>query len=199
MILNANSIKSIFCRARKLRRTSVYARPTTESKLSQLNNESNQSTLDPICITPAKSNPEVHHKKNIKSVNINQSGTTEMKSNITRSIKTQHSININQTLNSKDSSSNHKMDMSVVTPISTKRRPVLSVISQHIESLDNMNKAAPFTPQPPSDPTVVLKKKMKLKMEAEIKDKVSLMPPSSPYALICDADEVSRSIVNTFL
>merc|ERR1712223_1895099 len=107
----------------------------------------------------------------------------------TRSIKTHNSININQTLISKDSSSNYKMDMSVVTPISTKRRPVLSVISQHIESLDNMNKAAPFTPQPPSDPTVVLKKKMKLKMEAEIKDKVSLMPPSSPYALICDADE----------
>ena len=199
MQIKANSIKSMFCRARKLRRTSVYARPTAECKLSQLNNESNQSTLDHISITPAKSNPDTHHKKNIKSVNINQNDTIEMKINSTRSVKKNNSININPKLNLKDSSSNHKMDMSSVTPILTKRRPALSVISQHIESLDNINKVAPCTPQPPSDPTVVLKKKMKLKMEAEIKDKVSLMPPSSPYALICDADEVSRSVVNTFI
>ena len=146
--------------------------------------------------TPAKLSNNIHHEKNIKSVKLDHNDTKELETQSgRRTNKTRKSIlsnaNAKQKLETKEFGFQDKLNKNVVTPKAVNRRPVLSIMSQHIESL-NIKNVAPCTPQPPSDPTVVLKKKMKLKMEAEIKDKVSLMPPSSPYALICDSDDVSE-------
>ena len=147
--------------------------------------------------TPAKLSNNINHEKNIKSVKLDHNHTKELETQSgRRTNKTRNSIlsnaNAKQKLDTKESGFQDKPNKNVVTPKAVNRRPVLSIMSQHVESLNNIKNVAPCTPQPPSDPTVVLKKKMKLKMEAEIKDKVSLMPPSSPYALICDSDDVSE-------
>ena len=147
--------------------------------------------------TPLKLSNNIHNEKNIKSVKLDHNDTKQLETQSgRRTNKTRKSIlsnaNAQQKLDSKDSGFQDKPNKNVVTPKAVNRRPVLSIMSQHVESLNNIKNVAPCTPQPPSDPTVVLKKKMKLKMEAEIKDKVSLMPPSSPYALICDSDDVSE-------
>ena len=147
--------------------------------------------------TPARLSNNIHYEKNIKSVKLDHNDTKDLKiQSGRRTNKTRKSIlsnaNAQQKLDSKESGFQDKPNENVVTPKVLNRRPVLSIISQNVESLNNIKNVAPCTPQPPSDPTVVLKKKMKLKMEAEIKDKVSLMPPSSPYALICDSDDVSE-------
>ena len=147
--------------------------------------------------TPAMLSNNIHHEKNIKSVKVDHNDTKELETqNGRRTNKARKSIlsktNDMQQLDTKDSGFQYKLNKNVVTPKVVSRRPLLSIISQRVESLNEMKNVAPCTPQPPSDPTVVLKKKMKLKMEAEIKNKVSLMPPSSPYALICDSDDVSE-------
>ena len=175
----------IVCRARKLRRTSVYSRPTYQSTSQQLHdNKFIQTNTNDMSITPAKSH-KLHHQKNIKSVKIDSVKSQQIGNQRNSGTNNTRKIVISNT------NCNQKLDH-LLTPTVIKRRPVLSVISQRVESFENMKKVAPCTPQPPSDPTIVLKKKMKLKMEAEIKDKVSLMPPSSPYALICDSDDVSE-------
>ena len=187
----------MFYRARKLRRTSVYTRPTGKSKLYQFNNDCDKNNTNDMQHTPVKGHQQVYNKKNISSADIKEDNIPEvefqMNCHSDKSMKNALSnTNLNQKTNSNPPRFQHELGKNEVTPISTRRRPILSVIGHHVESLDNINKVAPCTPQPPSDPTVVLKKKMKLKMEAEIKDKVSLMPPSSPYALICETDDVSK-------
>lgn len=81
----------------------------------------------------------------------------------------------------------YKPRSDVVTPYLRRKASIFSVISNPASQLSNVQNVAPCTPQPPSDPTVVLKKKLKIKMEAQIKDKVALMPPSSPYSLMTDS------------
>ena len=79
----------------------------------------------------------------------------------------------------------------IVTPRLRRRTPILRVTTNSVSQLSTVKNVAPFTPQPPSDPTFVLKKKLKIKMEEQIKEKVALMPPSSPYSLIADITTVS--------
>ena len=187
----------MFYRARKLRRTSIYTRPTGKSILYKLNNDCDQNQTNDLHDIPVNAFQQFHYKKNISSVDIKKDRVIEAECQknciIDKPMKNALSnLNGGQKINSKPSHFQYTLGQNEVTPSTTRKRPILSVIGHHVESLETINKVAPCTPQPPSDPTVVLKKKLKLRMEAEIKDKVSLMPPSSPYALICETDKVSE-------
>ena len=80
----------------------------------------------------------------------------------------------------------------MVTPVIGRKASVVLVhrLSPALSTV--ARKVAPNTPQPPSDPMNVLKKKLKIKMEAQIEDQVAQMPPSTPYSLITDNIEVNK-------
>ena len=80
----------------------------------------------------------------------------------------------------------------LVTPMTRKRLQRLSAMVPSSSCSTQIEKVAPYTPQPPSDPTNVLKKKMKVKLESKIEEKVAKLPPSTPYELVTNSTEVNK-------
>ena len=79
----------------------------------------------------------------------------------------------------------------LVTPMTRKRLQRLSAMDPSSSRSTQIEKVAPYTPQPPSDPTNVLKKKMKVKLESKIEEKVAKLPNSTPYELVTNSTEVN--------
>ena len=84
-----------------------------------------------------------------------------------------------------------KLNTELGTRFNKHKHPIISEYCEPPSLSEVARKPDPFTPQPPSDPTNVLKKKLKMKMEAQIESQVAQMPPSTPYSLISDNIEVS--------
>ena len=137
----------------------------------------------PSVNTRLKSNNfEMKCPEEFREVNIGKHGTNIKKYNLGIT-ETETSSNTTEHLELKIKLPNKqcKPRSDVVTPHLRRHTPTLRAIINPVSQLSNMQNVAPCTPQPPSDPTVVLKMKLKIKMEAQIKDKVALMPPSSPF------------------
>lgn len=147
----------------------------------------------PSANTRLKNNTfEKKYPEEFRAVNIRKPDANVKKYNLSIT-ETETSSNTTDGLEMKNKLPNKqcKPISDIVTPHLRRHIPILRVITNPVSRLSNVQNVAPCTPQPPSDPTLLLKKKLKIKMEAQIKDKVALMPPTSPYSLITDSTTVS--------
>ena len=126
-----------------------------------------------------------------------QTKQSETNKNISRSKELKLNVNEiieynldNDTAGSSTSRLENKIQL--VTPMTRKRLQRLSAMVPSSSCSTQIEKVAPYTPQPPSDPTNVLKKKMKVKLESKIEEKVAKLPPSTPYELVTKSNEVNK-------
>ena len=125
-----------------------------------------------------------------------QTKQSETNKNISRSKELKLNVNEiieynldNDTAGSSTSRLENKIQL--VTPMTRKRLQRLSAMVPSSSRSTRIEKVAPYTPQPPSDPTNVLKKKMKVKLESKIEEKVAKLPNSTPYELVTNSTEVN--------
>ena len=106
-------------------------------------------------------------------------------------------LNVNEIIeynldnDTRSSASGLEYKIQLVTPMTRKRLQRLSAMVPSSSRSTQIEKVAPCTPQPPSDPTNVLKKKMKVKLESKIEEKVAKLPNSTPYELVTNSTEVN--------
>ena len=184
-------------RSRRLRRTSIYSRPVVESHMHDSYHSSREEKISNTQISSTKSclkDTRLGNRKSDKrSRNNNAEQNVTLKYPNDGLCKTSDLQNISNDFDSENALSldKTKIKMQVMTPHTRRRAQLATVRRSSLSSSIALKKVAPCTPQPPSDPTVVLKKKIKIKMDAQIEYKVAHMPPSTPYALIIDSTKVS--------
>ena len=125
-----------------------------------------------------------------------QTKQSEKNKNTLRSKELKLNVNeiIEYNLDNDSGSSTSRLEnkIQLVTPMTRKRLQRLSAMVPSSSRSTQIEKVAPYTPQPPSDPTNVLKKKMKIKLESKIEEKVAQLPPSTPYELVTNSTEVNK-------
>lgn len=191
-------------RSRRLRRTSIYSRPVVESHMHDSYHSSREEKISNTQISSTKSclkDTRLGNRKSDKrSRNNNAEQNVTLKYPNDGLCKTSDLQNISNDFDSENALSldKTKIKMQVMTPHTRRRAQLATVRRSSLSSSIALKKVAPCTPQPPSDPTVVLKKKIKIKMDAQIEYKVAHMPPSTPYALIIDSTK-NGSPIETFV
>ena len=126
-----------------------------------------------------------------------QTKQSEKNKNTLRSSK-ELKLNVNEIIeynldnDTGSSTSRLENNIQLVTPMTRKRLQRLSAMVPSSSCSTQIKQVAPYTPQPPSDPTNVLKKKMKVKLESKIEEKVAKLPPSTPYELVTNSTEVNK-------